>query len=106
MKMRKYVKDKLVAALRSGKYKHCIYNLKDGNGCFCPMGVLCYLYRGASWELREGRYYFWGQRCGMPQDRILEWAHISNDDVHTIIMLNDEKTYSFKRMANWIEKNL
>lgn len=89
-----------VKALRSGKYKQarerlCVTGYM-GNKCFCCLGVACEI--GIARARRS------------PLEHIRE-AHISlsfiPDDIEQkLIGMNDEKRFSFKRIATWIEKHL
>ena len=48
--MNKELKDKWIAALRSGKYKQAKKRLRTGEDSFCCLGVLCDVVQPASWH--------------------------------------------------------
>lgn len=77
-KLRQEVKDKWVAALRSGEYQQTKSVLNDANG-YCCLGVLCDLASKdgvGSWgELRPGsQRKFNGYSAFMPSPEVITWA--------------------------------
>jgi hypothetical protein len=130
--MNSQVKEKWIAALRSGKYDQGSEKLRSHQG-YCCLGVLCDLYskeKNTEWKF-NGEYeesplpmdywYFDGESEFLPES-VREWAGFSiaspqvrvevteddedewfdNDDIAN---LNDSG-YSFTELANIIEKQL
>jgi len=130
--MNKAVKRRWIAALRSGQYKQAEGQLREVeyhdddtvtvNG-YCCLGVLCDLYakskvgKGTKWKGNE----FLGEDTYLPK-KVRAWAEIASQDVPgefraakgydaecaqgALVTLNDTIGAGFKRIANWIEKNL
>jgi hypothetical protein len=125
------VKEKWVAALRSGKYKQARGALcKDG--AYCCLGVLCDLYRKAKKKRGVGfkplvqddgsisptKRFFDNKgkmMSDVPTDDVAEWAGISscNPLVKTsetsaefLAVLNDERKKTFPEIADLIEAQL
>lgn len=116
-KIRKAVKEKWIAALRSGEYKQCRGQLKRKDR-FCVLGVLCDLFT----KTKAGKQFKkeWDndktinmQGMKLP-DVVREWAEIHNENIdpyapsHNPIMKlmehNDEGK-RFKTLAKEIEEN-
>lgn len=80
--MKQDVKEKWVAALRSGEYQQTQSELKDLRGGFCCLGVLCDLYlneKGLKWEHdREGHNVVDGE-YGLLPPSVSEWAGLDNN---------------------------
>lgn len=94
-KLNKEVKNKWVAALRSGRYKQGTEKLhNEDDNSFCCLGVarsigLCKRTKSYACNNENVSQNF------LPQDI----------QVH-LVDFNDSKKWSFKKIANWIEKNL
>lgn len=76
--MNKEVKDKWVAALKSGKYKHgcCRLNSEDG---YCCLGVLCEMFIAEGGALnvhRLPRVTEYNGQTSYPPKEVREWAGI------------------------------
>lgn len=121
--MREGVKDRWVAALRSGDYKQTRETLRDCDG-FCCLGVLCDLYiretedaytlRARAWEVKNvfhvpvvdtGKYYY--ENAVLPKP-VREWAGMETDDGsfdndQCLASLNDGG-FGFKEIADTIEQ--
>jgi len=126
--MRPEIKQKWVAALRSGDYEQGKMALQTSDGKFCCLGVLCDLHRktnkkkGITWdptEETEADVRYLGEDAFLPES-VSEWAGLVNGDGESIkdpevktgnnlrkslSELNDGGT-SFKKIAEYIEKNL
>lgn len=117
-KMNPKVKEKWVAALRSGKFKQARSALRveseDGVG-YCCLGVLCEVHRQSTkrkgWS--RGEEYM-GESAFLPE-QVAKWAglEIDNDgDVKppkchkTLAQLNDGSGKNFDYIAGIIERNL
>ena len=105
--MKREVKDKWIAALRSGKYKQGTGCLRDiDSNAFCCMGVLCDIVDDSKWQPDGdyGRYsYVFGCEyfVGSPPFQILR-----RTTALKLVALNDYKEWSFNQIADWIEENV
>jgi hypothetical protein len=113
--MKQDIKDKWVAALRSGDYKQDTTFLKLGD-CFCVMGVLCDVVKedlGLDWEF-NGSYSYIDRAESIIPKSIAEYVEFDgvvvllqyNDVAHDITRLNDTVKLSFDELANLIEDQL
>lgn len=106
--MTKELRDKWVAALRSGKYKQTTGALYGGTGNidtdgereygYCCLGVLCdiaFPHTRDSWEYSATLTDTEKGRVGLEQ----------KDHEHCIAM-NDTYKNTFDQIADWIEENL
>ncbi len=128
MKMDKRIKKRWIKALRSGEYKRATGQLKETNVCkngkineyYCCLGVLCDLYskskEGKGIEFEDNR--FCGERSHLPSE-VIDWADIQYEEDGNWDCLEDplisksrtaadynDSGYSFKKIADLIEKNL
>lgn len=104
------IKQKWVAALRSGQYTQGIGQLRVHNKTtdavsFCCLGVLCDL-QGHEWTDENSV-------CGEPDWEIQEKVSIPPSAISLLINMNDEGAHnlpptnkSFKEIADYIEANL
>lgn len=118
MKLHKKIKKKWTTALRSGKYHQTKDNLVkfkvDGmtpKG-FCCLGVLCDI-NGANLEDIAGFGLATDTSCSLPGNTKEVLASNTprtakrNTDVEGYLTaLNDEYRWDFKRIADWIDRNL
>lgn len=102
------VKVKLVAALRSDKYRQGRNWLRqkslDGaDDCFCCLGVLCDVIDPKGWDLtvRSHRGMF-----NTPPDWLRESVGLTITDVTHLIKMNDQGLRSFEDIATYIEENM
>lgn len=117
--MKKRIKNKWLKALRSGDYKQTKKVLKDSKG-YCCLGVLCDLHRLSRVDVKakwNGKFYNSSTpstKMSLPVS-VMEWAGLKSNigeyETKTkskveknLIGLNDLKGYSFKKIANVIEK--
>ena len=114
--MNSRVKEKWVAALRSGEYKQGQYSLRNNSNQFCCLGVLCDLYdkeQGSnSWNLLSYDYGFGHEESTeVPPFRVWSsWAGMAEhnpviqfpDGPQSLAELNDQG-YTFEEIANLIE---
>lgn len=102
--MKYNVMKKWVKALRSGEYEQSTGSLVNTGG-FCCLGVLCEIAKN------EGivQFYEYENRVDLPYD-VMEWSGIGDSDGgrkgrrKALATLNDFHAYSFKKIANVIEK--
>ena len=114
--MKKELRDKWCAALRSGKYKQGEGALKerDWNGkiTFCCLGVLRELAPGLARKHRNGEKLSSPslKRVGMSKDQHKEAIARNDgrqqDSIDSIWNYRFKKRQTFKQIANWIEANL
>lgn len=123
-KMNPEIKAKWVAALRSGKYKQGKAVLKDTEGRFCCLGVLCDIYNPDGWgePVTVGVVYT-GHSFGVEgdcsstvlPDVVVKWANMPGSNPTVIVNecgdsisvaeLNDQGD-TFVDIADLIEENL
>ena len=108
--MNKAIKEKWVAALRSGEYQQTHESLRDEEG-HCCLGVLCDIHNqetsvdGWGQAQFQDNYY---ERSGFLPEIVQEWAELSSDPqagCHTLSHLNDSG-HDFEQIANRIENYL
>ncbi len=102
--MNKELKDKWVAALRSGKYSQTTGRLRSEEG-FCCLGVLCDV-EGADWEIQDGSFI----NTKYKEVAILDYTHrvklgVENHTA-TLMDMNDEQGASFNEIADYIEQSI
>lgn len=117
--MNSEVKAKWIAALCSGKYSQTREVLRDCQG-YCCLGVLTDLYlqeKGEEWgEDVIGGYTFYhldcdGDNLSAP---VIKWSGLDScdpdvvyeEDLKTLIYLNDDQRLNFKEIAKIIEEQL
>lgn len=101
--MKKEIANKLIVALRSGKYKKCSNQLRRGDR-FCALGVLCNLHAQEHPEIaarQDTKESYMGQ-ITTPPASVRKWARLT--DYHRIMIMNDNGS-SFNKIADYIEKN-
>lgn len=121
--MKPEVKEKLVAALRSGEYKKIEGRLykqdRDGNDCYCALGVLCVLamqdgVEGLTFEPFDDDGLFFkgpeldredGKRVTLLPTVVMEWSELDSSAPNAIYRKNDNQgpSVQFPEMADWIE---
>lgn len=128
--MNSQVKEKWIAALRSGEYQQGINSLRSNQG-FCCLGVLCDLYakeHNENWEhvnayseqntKAKDSWYFQEETQYLPE-KVMNWAQLEDNNPEVKIldkddnliqydvlsMMNDEGV-SFSFIADTIERYL
>jgi hypothetical protein len=118
------IRDLWADALVSGEYERQRHRLKGPTGAYCPLGVLCDLYRqktgqgawGKKPSLKQALPFIIGDRsfyC-FPPPEVLAWAGISDrefgrhrDTIKGLISgKNDVDKLDFPGMAEWLRANL
>lgn len=113
------VKAKWIAALRSEKYPQTTEILRNCQG-YCCLGVLTDLYlqeKGEEWgqQVREGdTYYHFNYDAENISSFVINWAGLNsydpdvvyNEDLSTLITLNDKERLNFNQIADVIEEQL
>ena len=106
--MTKEFKDKWITALRSGEYKQGTEALYDNfDNTYCCLGVAC-IVAGLTKESIDGEAIILKSNLpiknNIPKELIGET--IDNSFVQILIDRNDHKKWSFKQIADYIQKNL
>lgn len=109
--MNRDIKDKWVAALRSGEYEQGKGRLREGDK-FCCLGVLCDIYAQTHPDilvLRKNKGYYMGQDSYLPNS-VMGWAELKgiNPYINNTLLshFNDEVNLNFEQIALLIEENL
>lgn len=103
--MNKEMKEKWVAALRSGNYKQGYNNLKK-YGCYCCLGVLCDVV-GCQWTDCNRANYDGHDTNNMTLPANLRIAAgLSEEQESELVDMNDHHKVSFDDIADYIESNL
>ena len=116
--MKKSIMKKWITALKSGKYKQTRGALKGKRG-YCCLGVLCDIYDDTKWTEDYKGYNSYGN--GFEEscltNSVQKWAGVKSetgnvDGSHrrdgerlSLVHLNDNRHWGFKKIANFIEKN-
>lgn len=104
--MNKEVKKAWLDALRSGKYEQARSTLNNGSGGFCCLGVLCDISKLGHWNKRH-EYVVDGlaQSVLLTTCGVKEVAELTEQEARQLASMND-RGYTFKRIADYIEKHL
>jgi len=111
--MKEQIKEKWLAALRSGDYKQGKAALRSKDDEFCCLGVLCDVLDSDAWTenpvtcrpYAPDSCLFWGGMFGaLPMDTRDE-VEITDDEHNTLVDLNDDGR-SFEYIADHIERNM
>jgi hypothetical protein len=110
--MKKKLKKQWIKALKSGDYTQGYGQLCDiDNNTHCCLGVLCevaILEKHNIKRTKEGFYSLNKQDSvyNRLNDAMLSHFSLAKEDQGFLIILNDERKRSFKKIAKWIEKHL
>lgn len=117
-KMDKKLKAKWVKALRSGKFKQarsCLERLdyKGNPKGNCCLGVLCRISKIRGHKDLYRHFTLFDDCDGYLSEKLLKRFGLTQNDQKELAQLNDgmgytkiAKSYSFKRIADFIEKNI
>lgn len=100
MAMKKGLKARWVAALRSGKYKQGRGSLQTGEGEFCCLGVLCEISPAVKHRVKAA-----GQEATLGVVGYT-YAGLSREQEDILTSMNDEGSKTFLGIATWIERHL
>lgn len=110
--MKKELKKAWIKALRSGEYKQGT-NFLCAEGKYCCLGVLADISLDTYWTISKSASFFAGREVWRIRysteffsDKILKKLELSSHDQGILTELNDSRRWSFKKIANWIEKNI
>lgn len=122
--MNQVIRQKWVAALRSGKYQQTTQKLKNhGTNNFCCLGVLCDIHRKI--VLKKGVDKVWKHSPNLPHKdlyndegsilpyNVQKWAGLKSyngpfdkeDGTRTCLSEQNDKGLTFSEIADIIEKN-
>lgn len=128
--MNKALKDKWLAALRSGEYKqgmNCLMQESpEGERSYCCLGVLCDVSDTGEWEQRTvggevQEQFYWRSMDNQGRPTIntadvpdhlakpwglLERSEPLSDKQSRLMHMNDDGQFSFNEIADWIEENI
>ena len=108
--MDREIRDKWIAALRSGKYQQGRCTLRDKQNKFCCLGVLCDITSPEGWKLPKGRkLYYMYNSSGYIRDEHGKFLFLSEGEQNQLTAMNDGligKPKTFLEIADWIEANL
>lgn len=111
--MKKKIKDKWVAALRSGEYVQGRGQLRDSENKFCCLGVLCNIHAMENPDFaptQTNKDSYGGEWLVLPKI-VEDWAGISydeNDFTSEVVDMNDgthRRRCTFNEIADYIEEN-
>ena len=94
------LRDKWVAALRSGKYKQGQINLRSSDDRFCCLGVLADVINPENWSQLDGPAV-WGDD-GFSSVYTLRQSIIADDACFPLVEMNDAEGKSFNEIADYI----
>lgn len=106
--MKADLKEKWVAALRSGDYKQGECALRSTEDRYCCLGVLCNTIDPSKWEVKEGAsMYIYGE-CGSQalSDALKVDIGLTTSEESDLIRMNDSDKKNFKTIADYIEESL
>lgn len=102
--MKKELKDKWVAALRSGKYEQGQNYLRTEKNKYCCLGVLCEV-AGIEPVLLKDGYHYGTDNADLDNDLMNKFG-LNRDHIYNLIQMNDDDEESFEAIANYIESDL
>jgi hypothetical protein len=115
--MKQELKEKWIAALRSGKYKQGQGLLRSANDRYCCLGVLCEVagvpakqvsYEDARWRgipQDQMGCYDYDNECGFLSSRLRVNLGVDPDVAYQLATMNDAGE-SFKSLAKYIENRV
>lgn len=109
--MNKQLKEKWIAALRSGEYEQGRNYLRTGTGKYCCLGVLCNLIDPTKWDRDvnnslESTPYDYDGSIGYPSPKTIKVSGLDDGYCDILTGMNDVSKLSFNQIADWIEENL
>jgi hypothetical protein len=103
--MNKVLKDKWLAGLRDKKkYNRGRKRLRNGQDCFCPLGVLCDVYDDTKWTYyRITDDYMYNDESATSLPAELDTLVPLSVQIH-ILRSTDHGNASFEEIADYIEQ--
>lgn len=96
------LRQKWIDALRSGKFRQAQYTLKDEDGGYCCIGVLCKIQRASFAKLKKDRGTL--QIAGTLPRALT--GGLEAYELSALSRLNDCSGKSFAEIADYIEQNI
>jgi hypothetical protein len=104
--MKPDLKEKWLAALRSGDYRQAKTALRTDENEFCCLGVLCDVFDQKQWSRDEESFGDWSFRTPEAYDYPDAWTHratgLISEQGRYLAEMNDAGK-SFADIADWIE---
>ncbi len=100
--MNKELKDRWIAALRSGTYKQGHRCLRNTNNEYCCLGVLCDIVDNTKWKKKTGPYYVKYEVNNVS----FAPAHMLDDNMQRKLSTLNDDAVPFCTIANYIEKHI
>lgn len=108
--MKKEIKAKWVAALRSGDYIQGSGQLRDFENNFCCLGVLCNIHaiENPDFAATQSQLELYDGRVWDLSPKLVKWSGL--DDYDILVSMNDgdengQGSLSFNEIADYIEEN-
>ena len=98
------LKQKWLEALRSGRYKQGILQLRSSDDRYCCLGVLCDLVDRTAWVACGSGFVFNGAMC-MPSIEELTNIGLDDSEARRLAHMNDEGE-TFEAIAQRIEREV
>lgn len=101
------MRDKWIAALRSGKYGQTKGRLKRGENYFCCLGVACDISGAGHWESNNDYYYLDAEDfvSHTLNSRLKAIFGLTNTEENEAISMNEEGR-TFEEIADYLERGL
>lgn len=102
------VKEKWIAALRSGFYKQTGGRLRSPEDSFCCLGVLCDITHPECWQPEDVVVPFKYEnikRFGTVPPPLMNEVEMNSDQMFELAGMNDRGS-NFNQIADYIEQNL
>jgi hypothetical protein len=107
--MKRELKQKWLAALRSGEYRQGRQELKFKDRqkqiCYCCLGVLAEIAEPEKLQKVRNKFLFYGSR-GFLRIYPDKWVLLPEETQRQLSAMNDDGATSFLEIADWIEKNV
>jgi hypothetical protein len=108
--MKKKLKQRWVAALRSGEYHQAKEYLHVPSVGYCCLGVLCDIVDDTKWVDKDRTAYTFDNNTytysRYPTQNWLDNVGLPDKQADYLTILNDKENQTFSQIADWIETNL
>ena len=102
--MKKGLKARWIAALRSGKYQQGAGALRDADNRFCCLGVLCDIVESRGWrQTVPGSWHFHDENTGHTDCAYAPAWVLSIEKQIALANMNDRDGKTFAEIADYIE---
>ena len=99
------LKQRWVAALRSGKYQKGERYLRPSDQRFCVLGVLADVDEPGGWRRTAGEFWLHTGSYTVPSKSLLKKWGLPKSTSDCLTRMND-RGYSFAKLADYIERNV